>query len=188
MFRFAEKYRSESTRLQNWNYSTPGTYFITICTYNHNNFLGKIVDDKMELSKCGQIALNCLIDIPKHFTDVCLTVFVVMPNHLHILFHVETRDRASLQDNRPITLIKYSHVNHPDYFPRLTKKSNQIIPNVVSQYKSTVKRICKQQNIFFAWQARYYDEVIIDTNRLKTIKYYIENNPQNWQKDKLYNL
>ena len=186
MVRFAEKYRSESTRLRNWNYSTPGIYFITICTLNHGNFFGRIIDNKMVYSLRGQIALDCLTDIPKHFADVCLTAFVVMPNHLPILFHVETPDLASLQDNRPITLIKYDHQNHPNYYPRMSQKSKQLIPKIVQQYKSTIKRVCKQQNIFFGWQSRYYDEIVHDQQRLSIIRQYIQNNVINWQKDKLY--
>ncbi|MFA6185294.1 MAG: hypothetical protein WCT51_00245 [Candidatus Shapirobacteria bacterium] len=51
--KFADKFKLKYSRLQNWNYSTPGYYFITICTYNHNNFFGKIIDNKMKLSKRG---------------------------------------------------------------------------------------------------------------------------------------
>ncbi|MFA6463239.1 MAG: hypothetical protein WCT51_04340, partial [Candidatus Shapirobacteria bacterium] len=53
--KFADKFKLKSSRLQNWNYSTPGYYFITICTHNHNNFFGKIINNKMELSKRGEI-------------------------------------------------------------------------------------------------------------------------------------
>jgi len=143
--KFADKFKTNSSRLNNWDYSTAGIYFITICTHNHNNFFGKIINNKMELSKMGLIANDCLINIPKHFSNITLGEYVVMPNHVHILFHVETPYMASLnnkeinlnfnnknklsinnsnetpymaslQDNRKITLINYSHKNHPDYY------------------------------------------------------------------------
>ena len=47
---FANKFKTSSSRLQNFDYSSSGIYFITICTLNHNNFFGKIINNQMELS------------------------------------------------------------------------------------------------------------------------------------------
>jgi len=181
--RFIEKYTTKSPRLSNWNYSTPGIYFVTICTLNHNNFFGKIGNDKIILSYCGQIAQQCLLDIPKHFLQIDLDNFVIMPNHLHILFRiktpisksVETRDRASLQKG-------YQSF----HFHRLAIKSNQILPKIINQYKSSVKRICNQQHLFFSWQSRFHDEIIKTRSQFLITRRYIQNNIVNWEKDKFY--
>ena len=103
--KFADRFSIESSRLKNWDYSSPGIYFVTICTLNHNKFFGKIIENKMCLSLRGQIAQQCIVDIPKHFLNVKILDYVVMPNHLHILMEtiplqlksVETHDRASLR-------------------------------------------------------------------------------------------
>lgn len=184
--KFADKFLCKSARLKNWNYSTPGIYFITICTLNGNNFFGKITNNKIELSKMGLIANQCLINIPAHFANVCLNAFVVMPNHVHILFHVETPDLASLQDNQKITLITLGHRNHPDYYSRLNQKSKQIIPKIIQQFKSSVKRQSNQQKLFFSWQSRFHDHLIDNQKELSIIQNYIINNPANWLKDKYY--
>jgi len=229
--KFADKFKLKSSRLTNWDYSTPGFYFITICTLNHNNFFGKIIDNKMELSKMGIIANQCLIDISKHFSNVILDEYVFMPNHVHILFHVETPYMASLlnknnnqntplnknnnqnpksnqnnnlnksiynlketpymaslQDNRKVTLINYSHNNHPYYYSRLNQKSKQLIPKIIQQFKSAVTHQINLQTIFFAWQSRFHDQIIKNERELLTIKNYIINNPINWQKDKFYKV
>ena len=185
--RFADRYEVESNRLMGWNYSENGHYFITICTRYHNNFLGKIVDEKMEYKEAGKICEKYIKEIPIHCPDIRLVDFVVMPNHVHILFHVETHDRASLQDNRKVTLINFGHNNHPEYFSRLSKKSNQIIPKVIKQFKSSVKREVNKHKLLFMWQERYYDEIVNDEKKLKTIIYYIKNNIRNWGKDYLFN-
>ena len=65
--KFASKYKLKSSRLQNFDYSTPGVYFITICTLNKNNFFGKIINSKMELNQKGLITNTCLQNIPIHF-------------------------------------------------------------------------------------------------------------------------
>jgi len=183
--KFANKFKTKSSRLNNWDYSNPGFYFITIKTLNDNNFFEKIINNKMELSTVGEIANQYLIDISEHFSNVILDEFIVMPNHVHILFlvetpddsvetldnHVETHHGASLQ-------IKYQNY----HFHRLAIKSNQTIPKIINQYKSSVKRICNQNNLFFGWQSRYYDQIIKSEIELNNIRQYIKNNPTNWQK------
>ena len=106
-----------------------------------------------------------------------------MPNHIHLLLElnqsnvnsVETHDRASLQ-------IKYQSY----HFHRLAIRSNQTIPKIINQFKSSVKRQCNKQNLFFAWQPRYHDIIIKDKEQYFKIKNYIINNPINWEKDKFY--
>ena len=184
--RFADKFKLKSSRLQNFDYSSSGIYFITICTLNHNNFFGKIISSEMELSKMGIIADQCLIDIPKHFPNIHLDEYVVMPNHVHLLFHVETPYMASLQKHPNDILINYSHRNHPNYYLRLNQKSKQLIPKVIQQFKSAVTRQINPKTIFFAWQPRHHDIIIKDQPELIKIKNYIINNPINWEKDKFY--
>ena len=85
---FADQFRVASSRLKNWDYSTPGFYYVTICTLNHNKFFGKIENGKMVLSQMGLIAYQCLINIPKHFLNTKLGIFVIMPNHVHLVLKI----------------------------------------------------------------------------------------------------
>ena len=39
---YKNKYRIETTRLKNWDYSSNGYYYITICTKNREHIFGKI--------------------------------------------------------------------------------------------------------------------------------------------------
>ena len=39
---FQNKFRNETTRLQNWDYRWDGSYFITICTKNREHYFGEI--------------------------------------------------------------------------------------------------------------------------------------------------
>ena len=175
--KFADRFKTKSSRLKNWNYSSIGFYFVTICTYNKNNFFGKIIDNQMGLSKIGIITNQCLIDISKHFSNVILDEYIIMPNHIHLIIqiinnNVETPYMASLQTEN-----KYKELN---------KKSNQLIPKAIQQFKSAVKRMCNQNKIWFSWQSRFYDHIVKNGKELLIIKNYISNNPINWQKDKFY--
>jgi hypothetical protein len=140
----------------------------------------------MELSKMGIITNQCLIDIPKHFSNIHLDEYIVMPNHVHILFHVETPYMASLQKHSNDILINYSHRNHPNYYSRLNQKSKQLIPKAIQQFKSAVTKQINSKTIFFAWQPRYHDIIIKNQKQYLTIKQYINNNVINWEKDKYF--
>ena len=86
--KFDEKYRIKSARLLNWNYSTPGYYFITICTLNQNKFLGKIVDEKIRLSSSGIIVKKELLKTFEMRKNIILDEYIIMPNHIHLLINV----------------------------------------------------------------------------------------------------
>jgi REP element-mobilizing transposase RayT len=178
--KFANKFKLNSSRLQNWDYSTPGYYFITICTYNHNNFFGKIINNKMELSIMGIIAKSELLKTFEIRKNIKLHEWVIMPNHIHILMEikneinniVETPCVASLQiDN------KYKILN---------QKSNQLISKTIQQFKSAVTRQINPKTIFFAWQPRFHDQIIKEEKQLLIIKKYIKDNVINWSKDKYF--
>ena len=57
--RYKNKYRTTSHRKPNWDYSSAGAYFITICTQNRECNLGEIVKNKddafLQLSDFGKI-------------------------------------------------------------------------------------------------------------------------------------
>ena len=80
---YKNKYRLESIRLQNWDYSWNGHYFITICTKEKQHFFGNIENEKIILNEIGKIAEKFWLEIPNHFSDVKLDEFVIMPNHVH---------------------------------------------------------------------------------------------------------
>lgn len=190
---FYDKFRVETSRLKCWNYSNPGIYFITICTLNHNNFFGKIVDGKMVYTQCGEITKYELLKTFEIRKNLKLIDWVVMPNHVHILlsvgdFQVETPGLASLQNNSKQISVISSHKNHPEFFKNMEIKSKQIVSVAIQQFKGAVKRKTNHENLFFAWQSGYFDEIIDDEIRLIIIRKYIENNSKNWQKDKLFFL
>jgi putative transposase len=72
-----------SIRLKEYDYSQPGGYFITIVTYQRDLLFGEIANEEMKLNDHGQIVDECWREIPNHFQNVELGVYVVMPNHVH---------------------------------------------------------------------------------------------------------
>jgi REP element-mobilizing transposase RayT len=72
-----------SIRLKGYDYSQAGLYFITICCQDRKCLFGKIINGEMVLTDAGEIARECWLEIPKHFPNVVLHDYVIMPNHVH---------------------------------------------------------------------------------------------------------
>ncbi|MBN2345507.1 MAG: hypothetical protein JXO51_03890 [Candidatus Aminicenantes bacterium] len=70
------------------DYSRPGFYFVTICTKEKEEILGKISDETMELNDYGHIVRECWLDLPDHYLCCRLHEFVVMPNHVHGIIEI----------------------------------------------------------------------------------------------------
>ena len=84
-----------SIRLPGYDYTSPGAYFVTICTHRREPLLGEVVDGEVCLSVYGRIAEACWRFLPRHFPHVRLDAFVVMPNHIHgIIWIVDGGDRG----------------------------------------------------------------------------------------------
>ncbi|MSQ22194.1 MAG: hypothetical protein EXR53_02650 [Dehalococcoidia bacterium] len=76
-------HQRHSVRLKGYDYTMPGAYFITICTYQRLPLFGEIVNGEMRLNPHGHFAQDCWNALPDHFTHAKLDTFVVMPNHVH---------------------------------------------------------------------------------------------------------
>ena len=75
--------RRRSIRLPRYDYTTPGAYFVTICTWNRACVLGDIANDEMDLSVAGRVTQDVWEELPDHYPHVRLDAWVVMPNHVH---------------------------------------------------------------------------------------------------------
>ena len=94
---FRNRFRNESSRLPEYDYSKSGAYFITICTTNHECSFGEIIDHQMVLSESGKIAFQKWFEIQHHFPFVILDEFVVMPNHIHGIIVIKPTPVGTLQ-------------------------------------------------------------------------------------------
>ena len=78
-----ERHHRRSIRLKGWDYRWPGAYFVTIVTHGRQLLFGEVEGGEVVLSLCGRVVKTTWQRLPRHFTNVELDLFVVMPNHLH---------------------------------------------------------------------------------------------------------
>ncbi len=169
---FQNKYRAESHRLSNWDYSQNGIYFITFCVENNENLFGEIIDNEMILNDLGEIIKKEIIKSEEIRSSWIFHSWVIMPNHLHFLIEIEA--------------INNSIENNDSRESNVKRKPNSI-SSFVAIFKSvTTKQINMVQNTENEkiWQNNYHDHIVKDFAYFNTINNYIINNPLNWQDDK----
>jgi putative transposase len=160
-----------SIRLQNFDYSQPGAYFVTIVSYQRRCVFGSVENDCLTLSLAGQCIDAIISDLPEHF-PVEINHQVVMPNHIHFLLS-----------------IKSDGLENPQFLNKPVKGSPaQSISAIVQNLKANSSRhIHRIWNIDEpVWHRNYYEHVVRDQNDFDRIYTYIENNPLTWQKDELW--
>lgn len=142
----------------------------------------------MALNELGRVVMECWYTLPKHFENVELNAFVVMPNHIHgivvITDNVGARHAVpeSRGDNDPRA--RHAVPLHPNEFAKPTHGS---LSAIVRSFKSaTTKRINQLCDAPTnpVWQRNYYEYVIRNEQSLAEIREYIYNNPSNWLNDK----
>jgi putative transposase len=153
-------------RLQKYNYSDRGWYFITICTQNRECIFGEIIvgvgRDRpfyINLNRYGKIIKNLWKSLPKHHA-VVLDEFQIMPNHIHFILHI----------------IKGASRRAPTSLGFIVGIFKTECTSIIDKIQNTIGKKIFQRN--------YYEHIIRDEFELNRIRHYIRDNPKNWDKDK----
>ena len=164
----------KNIRLKNFSYSSPGAYFVTICTDKRKNYFwnGKIDPhiftwksagtncvrpQNLPLSDMGRAVAEELERWNQTYAPVSLYSYVIMPNHLHIMVVILADENGRPQDA-----------------PALER--------MVKQFKGAVtKRIGRT-----IWQKSFIEHVIRNKQDFEETSRYIYNNPLRWHYDELF--
>ena len=159
-----DKPARKAYRLREYDYSSPGAYFITICTKNKEHLLwSKAVGasiarpHKPELSPWGRVVEEAIHEIPEKYPAVNVDNYAVMPNHIHLLLTISADEsgRAMLAPT---------------------------VSTVVQQMKGAVSKKLGCS----IWQKLFHDHVVRNLRDYEEIWNYIEDNPHRWTEDCFY--
>jgi REP element-mobilizing transposase RayT len=196
---YKEKFKIDSHRLKDWDYSSEALYFITIVAKDRKCIFGSIENEKMILNENGEIVENELLKSIKIRKNWFFHNWIVMPNHVHLLIEiqnsaeiltardiVETHSCASTSGSTKIASnVAETHSCAPlqnQSLPKLSRKSNSI-SSFVALFKSvTTKQI---QGTGSIWQSNYHDHIVRNYKTFETIYNYIKNNPISWETDSI---
>lgn len=148
-------------RLQGYDYSQAGSYFITINCQNRIHRFGCIENGMMILNQSGLIAYDEWIKLSNRFPTMVKDVFQIMPDHIHGIITL----------TEPDTTLKIS------------------VSDIIGAYKSIVLVKCLEvyrmnnQIMGKFWYSRFHDRIIRDDRAYENISKYVIDNPIKWNKN-----
>ncbi len=158
-------------RLQNFDYSTAGAYFITICTQDRKCTLSHIVgaiheSPETELTAYGKIVEKTIQTIPERYR-VTIDTYVIMPNHVHLILIIADEEVRAIRES-PL-------------------RERSVISKIIGYLKMNAsKEIHRQYGNVTVWQRGFHDHVIRDREDYEEHMRYIAENPARWYCDELY--
>ena len=104
----------KSPRLQGYDYSLAGAYFITICTHQREYLFGDVVAGEMHLNQNGKIAAERWLALPHHHNDVILDLFVIMPNHMHGIIMLDNTSLSTIVGSYKSSVTRHIRQSNDD--------------------------------------------------------------------------
>ncbi len=180
---YKNKYRVEPARLTGYDYSSPGWYFITICTKNRVQYFGKIVtvetpdpgvsmvqEAKIQLSEIGQIADKYWNEIPVHFPHVNLDAFQIMPDHIHGIIQITTVETTESGVSILTGTTDQGFTIAAVETPESGVSTRPAIGIMINLFKRACTIETRNAKLKFAWQPRFHDHIIRDDEELQRIR------------------
>ena len=153
--------KRKPTRLKEYDYSSAGVYFVTVCVKERKRLLSEIVGEGLralpetQLTNIGLKVKNAIEYIDKNYENISIDNYVIMPNHIHMLV---------------------------SYLPPMGGHRDPPLQDVIARLKSfTTHQYGKP-----LWQRSFIDHIIRNERDYIEHYTYIENNPIKWELDDLY--
>ena len=152
----------KSPRLNGYDDTQAGAYFVSLCQQNRVSLFGEIADGELRLNAAGEMVCAWWERLPDKYPSLEIDHFVVMPNHFHGIV---------LLDGRQPGLSTAMQ-----WFKAMT--TNAYIRGVKEQGWTPFER--------HLWQRSFHDHIIRDERGLDMIRGYITANPARWNEDKFH--
>ncbi|MEA4912232.1 MAG: transposase [Oscillospiraceae bacterium] len=149
-------------RLEGYDYSGCGAYFVTICVADRNALLWNARADIIRpntppLSQYGKIVETAIEQISSHYENVYVDKYCIMPDHVHMIVFI-TSDESGRIISAP----------------------------TLSVIIGSMKRWASKQIGFSIWQKSFNDRIIRNEQGHREVWQYIDQNPTKWEKDCFY--
>ncbi len=156
--------KRKQIRLPDYDYSSPGAYFVTICTHEKRCILSSVAvgaaisrPPEVRLTRYGEIVDLAIQNIASVYPHISIDKYVIMPNHVHLILQIHT-----------------------------DKNGRLIAAPTVSTIIGQMKRWASRQAKIPLWQKSYHEHVIRSEADYREIWEYIDTNPARWAEDRYY--
>ena len=155
-------------RLTEYDYASPGAYFVTVCTHDRRCILSRIdvgaaisrpqdTPIAVILTPYGEIVDQAIRNIPSIYPHISVDKYVIMPNHVHLILCIHGDDAGRL-----------------------------IAAPTVSRVIGHMKRWASKQTGIALWQKSFHEHIIRNEADYRQIGDYIASNPGKWAEDQYY--
>ncbi len=144
-----QKHHRHSIRLKGFDYSQPGAYFVTVCSWQRQPLF-----DRTELRT---ILVETWQQLPARFANLSLDTFVIMPDHFHSILHLTSPPKQMPRPTLSDIMRVYKSITTVSWI----------------RYNKSRNMICDRH----LWQGRFYDHIIRNETHLTLIRDYILHNP-----------
>ena len=201
------------TRLKNFDYSSAGAYFITICTFDRECTLSDIADNRVHLTAKGEVCERQIHDLTLRYSDISIDEYVIMPNHIHMIIVIRGANRTFIDAKPCRGGACPSHMKH--HATDGARFSDESVGEGIAHAEkdptppgrgmdaahsraggaspsptvSDIVRVFKSLATRSCecngklFQRSFHDHIIRNETDYEMIKNYIQNNPLNWQND-----
>jgi putative transposase len=162
------QYGRRSIRMNGFDYSLAGLYFVTICAHGHKRIFGRIFNGVVVLESAGVAVRDVWLNLEKRFAGPAFLDFVIMPNHFHgIVAIVDSLPRRGAASSAPtvrsLTLSKII---------RAFKSLSAIEVNRARGLRGGA-----------VWQRNFWEHILGNEGEFRTVREYIRLNPLRWESD-----
>lgn len=152
-------------RLEEFDYSQTGCYFLTICVKDKKCILCRgeqcSPENEFLLSNIGKIVNNAINNISNYYPNITVDKYVIMPNHIHMILIVNDTEE---------------------------KPGRTLFAPTISRVIKQMKEYVTKKVGLSIWQKSFYDHVVRNEIEYLEILKYIETNPIKWQEDEYFNF
>ena len=159
--------KRKQIRLPEYDYSSLGAYFVTICTQNRRCILSDVAVGEglappaVLLTPIGKCVEEQIRALPLRYSMVSIDKYMIMPNHLHMIVQISGETGGT--------------------------SPSPTLYDVVRVLKSLTTRLSRSRlGDAPLWQRSYHEHVIRGENDYLEIWQYIDTNPARWAEDRYY--
>ena len=182
-----------SIRLQGYDYSQPGAYFVTVCVQEKECLFGKILGEEIQLNDAGQMVERWWSELANKFAGVETDESIVMPNHFHGILGIVGAALCGRPsgDEDSFAAGGHPHRGAPTEGIEHLRKEAPTLGDIVDWFKTMVTngyiRGVKGNGWTpfprRLWQRGYYEHIVRSEDELNKIREYIALNPARWAWD-----
>ncbi len=207
-----QKHHRRSIRLNGYDYSQEGLYFLTFCTQDRANLFGHIKNGKIILNDAGKMVEYWYYELENKFPNIQCHEMIIMPNHFHCIIEIVGADRCVCPNTKQCVCPNTKQCVCPNtkqcVYPntkqcacpntkRCAKPEVNLHASLLGQLVQWFKTITTNFYIHGVknndwkhfnrrlWQRNYWEHIIRSENEYKHITQYIINNPKQWENDQL---